>query len=37
MRRRLDIAPSFIGLPAALFLDAPANVLDPHSRKRDER
>ena len=34
MRRRLDIAASFIGRPAALFLDEPSNGLDPHSRKR---
>ncbi len=34
MRRRLDIAASFIGHPAVLFLDEPSNGLDPHSRKR---
>ena len=34
MRRRLDIAASFIGRPAALFLDEPSNGLDPHSRQR---
>jgi ABC-type multidrug transport system ATPase subunit len=34
MRRRLDIAASFIGNPAVLFLDEPSNGLDPHSRQR---
>jgi ABC-type multidrug transport system ATPase subunit len=34
MRRRLDIAASFIGKPAVLFLDEPANGLDPQSRLR---
>jgi len=34
MRRRLDIAASFIGSVAVLFLDEPSNGLDPHSRKR---
>jgi len=34
MRRRLDIAASFIGQPAVLFLDEPSNSLDPHSRSR---
>ena len=34
MRRRLDIASSFIGGPAVLFLDEPSTGLDPHSRER---
>lgn len=34
MRRRLDIASSFIGEPAVLFLDEPSTGLDPHSRER---
>jgi ABC-2 type transport system ATP-binding protein len=34
MRRRLDIASSFIGRPAVIFLDEPSTGLDPHSRER---
>lgn len=33
MSRRLDIAASFIGNPAVLFLDEPSTGLDPHSRE----
>lgn len=33
MRRRLDLASSFIGQPSVLFLDEPSNGLDPRSRQ----
>jgi ABC-type multidrug transport system ATPase subunit len=32
MRRRLDIAASFVGRPSVLFLDEPSNGLDPRTR-----
>jgi ABC-type multidrug transport system ATPase subunit len=34
MRRRLDIAASFLGRPKVLLLDEPSTGLDPHSRRR---
>jgi ABC-2 type transport system ATP-binding protein len=33
MRRRLDLAASFVASPPVLFLDEPTTGLDPHSRK----